>query len=584
MLSRYFPFLSWLPAYRRHDFPGDLVAGVTVASMLVPQGMAYALLAGLPPIVGLYTGILPVLIYGLLGTSPVLTMGPTAITSVLVLGSLQLIAPPGTPQYVALAATLALQVGLLYLVGGVLRLGWTVNFLSRPVIAGYMNAAAIIITASQWQHLLGVSIPRTDSPFLLIFLPIINIADVNMPTVLLSVASIALLLYFRHGLPQQLRRHRLARRPMLVFYITRSGPLAVIVLSTLAVRGLGLHTDVAIVGDIPAGFPALQVPGLAAEYAPTLLLGAVSIAFVGFMEGISTAKTLASRQRQQVDANQELFAMGLANIAAAFSGGYATTTSISRSAVNHAAGARTGLSSVIAAIIVAGVVMYFTEAFVFVPRAALAAIILVSVINLLDAKTPRQLWRYSRAEAIILVITFLVVLMVNIGVGIATGLVVSSLLHLWRTSRPNIVTLGQVGDTNIYRDASRHDVRIVPHIIILRMDESLYFANIQYLEDVMRQRIAKRPEANTLVLSFESINRIDSSALQTLEDMVLEFASIDIYVCFAELKDRTFSSLVHVCFVERVGAERFFKTVHQAVLTVEDAPNFKVEEPDVQRL
>lgn len=581
-LARWIPAIKWIRSYKREYLPSDFIAGMTVSTMLVPQSMAYALLAGLPPSMGLYASILPVLIYGLLGTSPVLTMGPTAITSVLILSSLQPIADPSDPRFAALAITLALYLGIVLIVLGLFRLGWIVNFLSQPVLVGYINAAAIIIGVSQVQHLTGIDTPNTRAPFLLLFYPLVNITQINLVTFAIGTLALGILLYFRYRLDDQIKPF--VKNDILRFYIVRSAPLLVVILTTLISYLLRLEerANIAIIGSIPAGLPPISTLDtffFSIDTTIPLLIGAGAIAFVGFFEGISTAKTLASQQRQEVNANQELLAMGIANLGSAFSGGFATTTSISRSAVNHAAGAQTGLSSVITAIVMAITVAFLSPAFYYLPRATLAAIIISAIVNLINFSDIRKTWRYSRWETAPFVVTLVGVLTIGIGVGIGMGILIAVALHLWRTSRPYIAELGRIGNTEQYENIKHYDdARLMPNTTIVRMDESLYFANMLYLEDYLRTVIAKYPDSNHLILSFSSVNRIDASALQLLTDLVTEFAELGITIYFAEVKSQLMFRLEYYNFIEIIGKDRFFDTIHEAVRQIADEPDLKIEE------
>ncbi len=563
---------SWLQYDKRH-LPGDLVAGITVATMLVPQSMAYALLAGLPPVAGLYASILPVLIYGLLASSHVLTVGPTAITSVMVLGSLDQFADG--EQYLGLALTLALTLGFVYLVMGTLRLGVLVNLLSQPVLAGYVNAAACIIAISQIQHFIGVEVERSSRPLMLLWQSLRHIGTLNISTTAIGLLCMLVLLFFKFRLGRILRRHRVS--PLLTTVLTRSGPLFVVAIGTMATLGLSLHqrANIAIIGEIPRGFPTLSLNRFDFSHLDVMFTGAVAIAFVGFMEGVSTAKSLVSQRRQRINANQELVAMGAANLASAVSGGFPVTTSISRSAVNHAAGANTGLSSVIAAVALALTVMLFTPLFYYLPQATLAAVILVAVTNLVDFSSVLQLWRYSKYETLPFVVTFVSVFFVDILGGILLGMAMAAVLHLLRTSRPYIAVLGRIGNSTHFRDVCcNDDSETYSNMLILRVDASLYFANAQFLENYLRRAIADYPTVDYLILDCSAINSIDASALQILTDLVHEFEEADIQIIFTELKERVYSRLRRVDFVDRVGVQHFFQSTHDAVIafTPQDQP------------
>lgn len=560
-LRRYLPFLVWLPRYQRGDLPGDVLAGMTVAILLIPQSMAYATLAGLPPVIGLYASIVPVAVYGLLGTTRVLTLGPTAITSVMVLSTLSGL-PGGDPA--TLALTLALCLGVVYLVTGFFGLGFIVNLLSLPVLLGYVNAAALVIIFSQISNLLGVDAPRTSQPYQLLLQPLTQLAHLNPVTLALGVGGIGVILGFRGPLNRWLN----GKTPdLLRFTVTRSGPLVVVLVSLLLVGGLRLDEryGVAILGEIPSGLPVLQWGPFDFAHLDVLFTGALAIAFVGFMEGMSTAKSLLVQRRERIDANQELIAMGAANIASALTGGYAVTTSISRSAVNYTAGARTGLSSVIAAALLALVVALFTPVFFYLPQAALAAIIITSVVNLIDFSPVWQLARFSQAETVPFFLTFGAVFVTRIEIAILIGVGLMMLLHFLRTSRPRVAFLEREGYSQHYREAEPDVTTPIPQTLIVRIDESLYFANAQSLDNRLRNAVADRPNLEYLILDCAAINEIDASALQILVALVDDLARLNITVYLAQAKLHVRLRLESAHFVRSLGDDRIFPTVHDAV-------------------
>ena len=564
-LPRYLPFLNWLVHYRREDLVGDVMAGIIVTIMLVPQGMAYALLAGLPPQVGLYASILPLFIYGLLGTSRTLAVGPVAIVSLLVASGLTPLAAPGSFQYVQLALTLALLVGIVQAIMGLVRLGFLVNFLSHPVISGFTSAAAIVIGLSQLKHLLGLSIPGSEQVHEVLLYTSQHISASNPATVTIGLGSIAVMLYFKYLLGPQLKRWGLPAG--WIIPVTRSAPLVVVVGGTLAVWAFNLAetAGVAIVGDVPAGLPGLTLPNLDLSLWRVLLPTALAISFVGYMESISVAKSLASKRRQKVDANQELVALGTANLAATFTGGYPVTGGFSRSVVNFTAGANTGLASMITAGLIALTVIFLTPLFYLLPTAVLAAIILVAVFGLIDVSTFRHVWRYNKADAAALVITFLAVLTVGVETGIGVGVVATILLFLWRTSRPHVAIVGRVGNSETYRNVLRHRVKTCPHVVAIRVDESLYFANTKFLEDTVLSTIADQPEVKHLVLIGIAVNFIDASALETLEALAQELRNAGVEFHLAEIKGPVMDRLKAIGFVEKIGADHIHLSTHDAM-------------------
>ncbi|MEL6148628.1 MAG: sulfate permease [Chloroflexota bacterium] len=555
--------MNWLLRYHPRDLPGDLIAGVTVAVMLVPQSMAYAALAGLPPVVGLYASILPVMIYGLFGSSRVLTLGPTAITSVMTLGAIAHLAE-NDAQMVSLALTLALLLGVVYLLMGVLRLGVIINLLSDPVLMGYVNAAALIILISQLPSLFGLSVERNPQAAVMLWQTMRGLPALNLATLLLGIISIALLIGFRGPLDAWLAARGI--RPVLRVAMTRSGALFVTVLMTVIVFAFRLDTNagVTIIGEIPRGLPELTMDFSFAQWR-SLLFGAVAIAFVGFMEGISTAKSLISRKQQTVRPNQELAAMGLANISAAFTGGMPVTTSISRSAVNFYAGANTGLSSIVAGALMALTTLFLTPLFFYLPRVALAAIILTSVITLFDLRRLRDLWAYSPPEAAISLLTLVSVFVVGIEWGILAGVGATVALYVVRSSRMEITELGRIGYSDFYDDIRREDALPIDTVLIIRLDESLYFANSRYMDTSLRNLLASRRDVRYLVLVCHAVNTVDASAVQVILDLVREFSALNIQVYLAGLKGHAFRRLKAAHIRDLLGNERFHETTHAAV-------------------
>jgi SulP family sulfate permease len=564
-LSRYVPSLIWLRRYQRADLPGDVLAGLIVAIMLVPQGMAYAILAGLPPQVGLYASILPLIVYGLLGTSRALAVGPVAIVSLLVASAIGPLAGGDAALYLQLALTLALLAGVIQVGMGLLRLGFLVNFLSHPVLSGFTSAAAIVIGFSQVKTLLGIKLPASDGFFQSVALTVERVGETQPVTLVIGLLSIALLFYFRGGLGKHLRR--LGLPDQIVTIATKSGPLAVAALGTLLVAAFDLHerAGVGIVGDVPAGLPPLSLPSFSPDVLTALLPAALTISLVGYMESISVAKALASKRRQKVDADQELVALGAANLAAAFSSGYPVTGGFSRSSVNFSAGANSGLASLITAGLIALTVLFLTPTFYYLPNTVLAAIIIVAVIGLIDLHTLRHVWRYNKADAASLLITFGAVLALGVDAGILVGVATSIALYLWRTSRPHMAVVGRVGDSEHFRNVLRHEVQTCPHVVGVRVDESLYFANTAYLESRLLGMVAERPEVQHLLLICGAVNFIDASALETLEAMLQELRDAGADLWLAEVKGPVMDRLLAIGFIDELGHDHVFLSTHQAM-------------------
>lgn len=554
----------WVTSYRRSDLPADLVAGAVVAIMLVPQSMAYALLAGLPAQVGLYASVLPLVIYALFGSSRVLAVGPVAIVSLLIASTLAPLAEPGSPAYLGLALSLAALVGLVQLFLGLARAGFLVNFLSHAVISGFTSAAALLIGWSQVRHLTGAQGADGGTRWQAF---VANFDLTQSPaTAAIGGGSILLLLSFHRGLGQLLGHWRVPdawRVP-----IEKSGPLVASLLGIVAVLGLGLE-GVAVIGQIPAGLPRPTLPGFEFSTLWALLPAALAISFVGFIESFAVAKTLAARQRQTVDADRELVALGLANCGAALSGGYPVTGGLSRSMVNATAGAKSGMASLITATLVALTLAFFTPVFRALPKAVLAAVIVVAVVQLFDLSALPRLWRYSKADGLAWLATFGVVLVSGVERGILAGAAIAIGLHLWHTSRPHLAVVGRVGDSEHFRNVLRHDVRTSPDLLLIRIDESLYFANAAVLESKLLSLVAERPAVRHLVLIASAVNFIDGSALECLTRLRSELAEAGVTLHLAEVKGPVMDRLQETALLRDLAPGRIFLSTHEAVGALE---------------
>jgi sulfate permease, SulP family len=567
--TSFLPILDWGLHYRREYLAGDLTAGIIVASLLIPQGMAYALLAGLPPQVGLYASILPPVVYAFLGTSRSLSVAPVAVDSLMVAAAVSTLAAENTPKYLGLALLLALMVGAIEILMGIFRLGFLVNFLSQAVISGFISAAAIAIGFSQIKHLLGLKIPQTESFIHLLVYLAKEMGATNWAALALGGFSILLLVYFQQGLGKQLQKWGLSES--IIIPIAKSAPLILVIASSLLVWLLRLDrvAGVKVVGSIPKGLPSFMIPSMDADTVQSLLPAAFAISFVGFMEAYAVGKFLASKRRQKVEANQELIALGAANLSAALTGGYPVTGGLSRSVVNFSANANTPLASIVTAAIVALTVMFLTPLFYFLPQTCLAAIIVMAVTHLLDFGTLKRLWGYNRADAIAWMTAFITVLATSVEKGILVGAAVSILLHLWRTSRPHIAVVGRVGETEHFRNVLRHDVKTCPHVLAVRIDASLYFANAKYLEDYLLEAVSDRPEVKHLLLVCSAINEIDGSALETLKSSIVDLKTRGIEFYMSEVKGPVMDGLLKVGFVDELGKDHIFLTTDQAMRFLE---------------
>jgi SulP family sulfate permease len=485
-----------------------------------------------------------------------------AIDSLLVAAALAPLAVAGTPQYARLALTLAFLVGLIELALGLFRLGFLVNFVSRPVLVGFTNAAALVIALSQVKHLLGISIPSTENVVEQVVLLAQHASAINRVTAAIGLSCIALLLFFRSSLPRLLARAGLP--PAAALTIARGAPLVAVLLATATVAAFGLNESagVTIVGEVPAGLPSLTLPAFDPATLRALLPAAAAIAVVGYMEAISTAKSLASKRRERVDSDQELVALGAANLSAAFTGAYPVTGGLSRSAVNFSAGANTGLASLVTASLIAFTVLFLTPLFYYLPSAALAAVIVVAVANLFDLRTVRHVFRYSRSDALCLAVTFLAVLLLGVANGILVGAVASLVLFIWRTTRPHVAVVGRVDKSEHYRNVLRHDVETWPDVVLLRVDESLYFANAGALADAVMAQAAGNPQVKKIVLICSAVNLIDATALEMLTTLAQDLERLGIELHLTDVKGPVMDRLAAIGFVEQLGADHVHLSAH----------------------
>jgi SulP family sulfate permease len=554
-LQRLFPILEWAPRYTRGEALADLFAAVIVTIMLVPQSLAYAMLAGLPPVVGLYASILPLIAYAIFGTSRTLAVGPVAVVSLMTAAAIAPIAPQGSAAYLAAAVTLAFLSGLILIAMAVLRLGFLANFLSHPVISGFITASGILIAASQLKHILGIRAEGDTLPRIIQGI-LGQITATNIVTLLIGAASVGFLFWVRKRLKPLLIG--LGLKPRLADLLAKAGPLAAIGVSILLVVGFGLDRQgVRIVGEIPAGLPPFALPVFDADLWVQLLPAALLISLVGFVESVSVAQTLAAKRRQRIEANQELVGLGAANIAAALSGGYPVTGGFARSVVNFDAGAQTPLAGAITAIGILAATLFLTPLFRFLPQAVLAATIIVAVLSLVDLKAIRRTWAYSKADFAAMAVTILLVLFVGVEAGIVAGAALSLLLFLWRTSTPHMAIVGQVPGTEHFRNVERHAVITDPAILSLRVDESLYFANARHLEDRIYAEVAARPALRHVVLMCPAVNLIDASALESLEAIADRLRAAGVGFHLSEVKGPVMDALKRSDFFEHFKGQVF---------------------------
>lgn len=564
-LAKYLPILVWGRTYNRSTLSNDLLAAVIVTIMLTPQSLAYALLAGLPPQMGLYASMLPIILYAIFGTSRALAVGPVAVISLLTAAAIGRIAVPGSAEYILAAITLAFLSGLILLALGLFRLGFLANFLSHPVIAGFITATGIIIAASQLKHIFGIAAHGHTLPDLVGSL-VHNLSQANVITTLIGVLTIGFLLWTRNGLLSLLIGLGVAGR--IAGVIAKTGPVAAIITTTLIVWWLDLNAlGVQVVGDIPRGLPPLTLPSFSIDMWGTIIGAAILISVIGFVESVSVAHTLAAKKRQRIDPDQELIGLGAANLAASFTGGFPVTGGFSRSIVNYDAGSNTPASGAYTAIGLAGVSLFLTPLIYNLPKATLAATIIVAVLSLVNFSVLKKSWYYSKADFAAVAATMCITLLMGVELGITAGVSISILIHLYRTSRPHMAVVGQVPKTEHYRNVLRHDVLTSPAILTIRVDESLYFANARFLEDRIYQEVAKQPELQHVVLMCSAVNIIDMSALESLEAINERLKATGVTFHFSEVKGPVMDRLNKTGFLDILSGEVFLSQ-HQAQLSL----------------
>ena len=553
---------EWLRDYRRDTFASDMLAGLIVTIMLIPQSLAYALLAGLPAEMGLYASILPLIAYALLGSSRTLSVGPVAVVSLMTAMAVGKIAETGTVEYATAAIALAALSGVMLLVLGFLRFGFLANFLSHPVVSGFITASAVVIGLGQVRHLLGIE-AGGDNLITLGSSLLRNVGDTNLVTLITGLLAIFFLLWSRKSLKGVLIKLGLPEQGANI--LSKAGPVFVI-LATVSASYLLDFTSagVALVGTVPSGLPSLSMPPLDIALWSELAVSALLISIIGFVESVSVGKTLAAKRRQRIDPNRELVALGGANVASSFSGGFPVTGGFSRSVVNFDAGAQTPAASILAAIGIALAALFLTPLLFYLPKAALAATIIVAVASLVDLDLVRRAWRYSLSDFAAVVTTISATLLLGVELGVLAGIVVSVLLHLYKTTRPHMAIVGAVAGTEHYRNVERHNVITHPNLVSLRIDESLYFANASYLEDYIYELVAGNSDLEHVILQCTAVNEIDMSALEALEAIDHRLREQGVSLNLSEVKGPVMDALQKVNFLSNLSGQVFLSH-HQAV-------------------
>ena len=550
-LGAFLPMLDWARHYDRETLISDLVAALIVTIMLIPQSLAYASLAGLPPEVGLYASIAPLLLYAIFGTSRVLAVGPVAVVSLMTATAVGELAVVGSPSYWGVAITLAFLSGAMLLVMGLLRLGFLASFLSHPVISGFITASALLIAAGQLKVILGVK-AEGHNFFELVGALVQQLGQVHAVTAGLGLSTVAFLFWARRGLKPLLLSLGLPVR--LADVLAKAGPVAGIAVTALVTWHFEWHlAGVKIVGSVPAGLPPLTWPQWDMPLWKALAMPALLISVVGFVESVSVGQTLAAKRRQRIVPDRELVALGASNLGAAFTGGFPVTGGFARSVVNFDAGAQTPAAGVFTAVGILLAALLLTPALYFVPQATLSATIVVAVLSLVDLSILRSTWAYSRSDFAAVVVTLLVTLAAGVEEGLVAGVALSLLLYLYKTSRPHIAEVGLVPGTEHFRNVLRHKVQISPRLASLRVDESLYFANARVLEDRVNALVAERRQLQHLVLQCSAINDIDASALESLEAINQRLVEAGMRLHLSEVKGPVMDRLQGTAFLAHLS-------------------------------
>ena len=556
------PFLEWGRQYNRETLTNDLVAALIVTIMLIPQSLAYALLAGLPPEVGLYASVTPLLLYAILGSSRVLAVGPVAVVSLMTAATVAQHATVGTHAYWQVAITLAFLSGGILLLMGLLRLGFLANFLSHPVISGFISASGLLIALSQMKTIMGVKAEGHN--FIDLFLSLAHqINSLHVLTLVVGVSATAFLFWVRKGLKSLLVNVGLNIK--LAEVLTKAGPVVAIALTTFLAWFLDWQNQgVKLVGTVPQGLPPASMPLWDLDLWQELLVPAILISVIGFVESVSVGQTLAAKRRQRIEPDQELVALGASNLAASFTGGFPVTGGFARSVVNFEAGAVTPAAGVFTAVGITLASLFLTPALFYLPQATLAATIVVAVLSLVDFEILKSTWRFSKLDFIAVATTLLGTLLVGVESGLVMGVLASLALFLFRASRPHIAIVGLVPGTEHFRNVTRHNVLVSPKLVCLRVDASMFFANARGVEDRINSEVATRPNLEHVVLQFSAINYIDASALESLESIAARLKEAGISLHFSEIKGPVMDKLVKTQLLEHLNGHVFL-TNYQAV-------------------
>lgn len=550
-IKKIIPILEWLPNYNKSFFKGDLVAGLTVGIILIPQGIAYALIAGLPPIYGLYCALVPQVMYAIFGSSRQVAIGPVAMDSLIVATGVSTLALAGSDSYISIAILLGLMVGTIQFIMGIFSLGFIVNFLSKPVITGFTSAVALIIGLNQFRNLLGVDFIQSDQIQYIVEDIWLQIATFNKHTSIIGLIAIIIIIVFRK--------------------INKKIPnaLIVVILGILSMKYFGKSfSDVSIVKEIPSGLPVFGIPEFDIDQIRELLPIALTLVMVGYLETISIGKSLEAKQDEyRIRPNQELIALGISNMVGSLFKAYPSASSFSRSAINHESGAKTGMAALISVVMVIITLLFLTPLFYHLPKTVLAAIIIVAVFGLINFKEAAFLWRANNLDFWLMLSTFLATLLLGIEYGITVGVGLSLIVLIFRTSRPYVTELGKVPNSNFYRNRNRfEEVIIDDDILIFRFDAQIFYANSGYFRDNLDQMADRKGKLlKLIVLDAESINRVDSTGLEMLKERIKYYQKKDIIFYFAGVKGPVRDDFFRSGILQIIDINHFFMRVNDAV-------------------
>ena len=566
-LAKYLPALTWLKSYQGADLKSDTVASIVFTIMVIPQSLAYAMLAGLPAITGLYASILPSILYSLFGTSRSLAVGPVALTSVMTASAVLPFAVSGSEQYATVAILLAFMSGVFLLVLSLLRLGFLTNLLSHPVISGFISASALLIVIGQLKYLLGIQ-SEGDTLLPLVHSLYLHLNNINFPTFILSLASITSLLLMRRYFSTLLESLGCSAQAIQLF--GKSGPVLVVVAATATVALLSLEKmGVSIIGSVPIKPLGINMEGINWKIVEELLPSAFLISIVGFIGSVSVAQSFAAKRRQDIDPNQELVGLGLANIGSAMCGAFPVTGGFSRTVLNADCGSKSPMTGIISALLILLTLLFLTPLFYYLPKAILASIISISMLQLVSVQDLRNLWRFSKKEASLLIITFSVVMIEGMETGLIVGVILSILCFLWHTSHPHIAIVGRLPGTEHFRNVQRFTVETHPSILTVRIDENLFFANARVFEERLQSLVSQNTAVKHLILMCTAVNMIDASALQSLEKIVDRLADSDVKLHLSEVKGPVMDRLKDSKLLDNLTGQVFL-TQYQAIQALED--------------